>query len=88
MMTTVESETGVTIHQVTQEERLGSNLYCERPFCSADSKRFLYARQIEPGGLNDRRHWEYVLCEFGTWEEQVFETPFSVKSHAGKIRMV
>lgn len=38
-------DNGVVVHQVTQGQRLVSNLYCERPFCSADSRRFLYARQ-------------------------------------------
>ena len=66
-----ELENGVVIHQVTRETRLVSNIYCERPFCSRDSRRFLYARQLNAGGPDDRTAWEYVLCEFGTWEEEV-----------------
>ncbi|NRA38061.1 MAG: PD40 domain-containing protein [Planctomycetes bacterium] len=66
-----ELENGVIIHQVTDEERLVSNIYCERPFCTPDSKRFLYARQLDGGGPDNPNHWEYVLCEFGSWKEEV-----------------
>lgn len=68
---------GVVIHQITQEERLVSNIYCERPFCSADSKRFLYARHLSGEGSAERLiNCEYVLCEFGTWKEEVVGTGF------------
>lgn len=66
-----ELENGVVVHQITQEERLVSNIYCEHPFCSSDSRRFLYARQLNEGGPDERSHWEYVLCEFGAWEEEI-----------------
>lgn len=64
-------ENGVTVHQVTDGPLLVSNIYCERPYTSADSKRFLYARQTDEGGPGGVSEWEFVLCEFGTWEEQV-----------------
>lgn len=38
---------GVVIRPITRAARLASNIYCERPFCSADSKRLLYLRQLE-----------------------------------------
>lgn len=66
-----ELDTGATIYQITQENQLVSNIYCERPFCSLDSKRFLYARQLEGGGTDNARHWEYLLCDFGSWEQEV-----------------
>lgn len=61
----------VHIHRVTDGQSLVSNIYCERPFCSADASRFLFARQCNAGGPLDRSDWEYVLCEFGTWKETV-----------------
>lgn len=75
-MLKTELKNGVVIYQVTQEKRLVSNIYCERPFCSVDSKRFLYARQNNDAGPNDRQHWEYVLCKFGTWEEEIVGNGF------------
>jgi len=70
-MLSAELKNGVVIYQITQENRLVSNIYCERPFCSADSKRFLYARQLDDAGPSDWTQWQYVLCEFGTWESEV-----------------
>lgn len=70
-MVRTESRNGTVIHQITQAPRLVSNVYCERPFCSADSKRFLYQRQTA-----DPEQWEYVLCEFGTWKEEVVGVGF------------
>jgi hypothetical protein len=66
-----ELDNGVVVRQLTQEDRLVSNLYCERPFCGADSRRFLYARQLDGAGPDQLQSWEYVLCEFGTWREEV-----------------
>lgn len=69
-MSDLELENGVVVHQVTNGTQLVSNIYCERPFCSADSRRFLFARQLDNAGPNDNKRWEYVLCEFGTWDEE------------------
>ncbi|MCF7855191.1 MAG: hypothetical protein K9N51_10370 [Candidatus Pacebacteria bacterium] len=63
-----ELKNGVRIHQITNEPLRASNLYCERNFCSNDSKRFLYARCLDEQSTPMR--WEFVLCEFGTWEKQ------------------
>lgn len=70
-MTITQLESGALLHQVTDESRLVSNIYCERPFCAADSSRFLFARQRNGGGPRDHADWEYVLCTFGTWEQTV-----------------
>lgn len=58
-------ENGAQVYRITEDEGLVSNIYCERPYCSADSRRFLYARHLE------RDECEYVLTEFGTWEKEV-----------------
>ena len=59
---------GVTVYQVTDDTRLISNIYCERPYCSPDGSRFLYARRV--AGEGREAEWEYVLCEFGSWRTQ------------------
>lgn len=56
---------GVEVFQITDDPNHEvSNIYCERPFVSADGSRFLYARQVGTGtpGLFD--DWEYILCTF------------------------
>lgn len=71
--------TPVQVRQITHASTFISNIYCERPYCAADSSRFLYARRIgetSPDILRTQRsdkwgEWEYVLCEFGTWKERV-----------------
>ena len=75
-MLSKELDTGATIYQVTQGDRLVSNIYCERPFCSLDSKRFLYARQRDGNGGDNTPHWEYLLCDFGSWKEEVVGVGF------------
>ena len=81
MATPVERlDNGVTVYQVTDDPRLKCNIYCERPYCSPDSRRFLYARQVDRASPQDASYWgqfvraskwEYVLCDFETWEERV-----------------
>ena len=63
-----EQDTGSVVYQVTEESLSKSNIYCEVPYCSADSKVFVYERQNPEYGPNST---EYVICEFGTWETQV-----------------
>ena len=63
-----EQDTGSVVYQATEELLLKSNIYCEIPYCSADSRTFVYERTnpaSEPNPI------EYVICEFGTWETQV-----------------
>ena len=67
-----ELENGVIVRQITDEpERLISNIYCERPYSSADGKRFLFRRSVAPGnGADEGVTFEYLLCEFDSWETQ------------------
>ncbi len=62
-----EFENGVVVYQISDGEELVSNIYCERPYCSPDGHRFLYARKTSA----ERGDWEFVLCEFGSWQERV-----------------
>jgi len=71
-----ELDNGVVVRQVTDDPRLKCNIYCERPYCTADSGSFLYARQVNGTHprisiSDDRAEWDYILCEFGTWQERV-----------------
>ena len=63
-----EEDTGVVVHQATEEPQPKSNIYCEIPYCSADSRVFVYERQDPERAPNST---EYVLCEFGTWKTRV-----------------
>jgi hypothetical protein len=63
-----QQDTGSTVYQVTEDSLSKSNIYCEIPYCSADSRYFVFTRS-NPG--RDRNRTEYVVCELGTWEMHV-----------------
>ncbi len=63
-----QQDTGSTVYQVTEDSLSKSNIYCEIPYCSADSRNFVFA-QTNPKHETNRT--EYVICELGTWEMQV-----------------
>jgi len=63
-----QQDTGSIVYQVTEDSLSKSNIYCEVPYCSADSRYFVFA-QTNPQHETNRT--EYVICELGTWEMQV-----------------
>ena len=63
-----ELSNGVSLTQVTTDELEKSNIYCELPYCSADSRVFVYEQKNSDTAPNTT---EYVACEFGTWETEV-----------------
>jgi hypothetical protein len=63
-----ELPNGVNLYQVTTDKLEKSNIYCELPYCSADSRVFVYQQQ-NPN--NDINRTEYVTCEFGTWKTEI-----------------
>ena len=63
-----EQDNGVVVYQVTEESLLKSNIYCELPYCSADSRIFVYERKNPEHAPNST---EYVTCEFGIWKAEV-----------------
>ena len=63
-----ERPNGVTVYQVTTDTHEKSNIYCELPYCSADSRVFVY-EQKNPD--TDPNTTEYVQCEFGSWKTRV-----------------
>jgi len=77
----VRQDTGSTVYQVTENSLPKSNIYCEIPYCSADSRYFVFS-QDRPGhvtdGHPDRRDAsppifdsDYIVCEIGTWERRL-----------------
>lgn len=67
-MRVIHQDTGSTVCQVTEDSLSKSNIYCEIPYCSADSKYFIFS-QSNPE--HDRNRAEYVICELGSWEMHV-----------------
>jgi len=63
-----QQDTGSTIYQITDDALSKSNIYCEIPYCSADSRYFVFS-QNNPE--HDRNRSEYVICELGTWKTHI-----------------
>jgi len=63
-----QQDTGSTVYQVTEDSLSKSNIYCEIPYCSADSRYFVYSRTNPE---YDRNRIEYIICELGTWRIDV-----------------
>ncbi len=57
---------GTEIHQVTTERLRQSNIYCEIPYCSRDSRYFVYQR-TNPALADNRT--EFMVVELGTWKQ-------------------
>ena len=69
---------GVVVCQATDEPELKNNIYCERSYCSPDSRCFVYQRQVSTTGPVPWQFGaQYVACEFGTWEKRVLGRGFS-----------
>ncbi len=64
----VVQDTGATIYQVTDDVLQKSNIYCEIPYCSSDSRYFVFIRENPE---YDRNPSEYVIVELGTWETHI-----------------
>ena len=63
-----ELSNGVALTQVTTDAHEKSNIYCELPYCSADSRVFVYEQKNSDTAPNTT---EYIACEFGTWNTEV-----------------
>lgn len=81
-MTGLVSEETSAIYQATDETLQKSNIYCEIPYCSADSRVLVYERRNPDNAPNTT---EYVTCEFGTWKTDVIGCGLGAPamSHAG-----
>ena len=71
-------DNGSAVYQVTDEPALKDNIYCERSYCSPDSRWFVYQREVAPDGPSPWQFTaEYVACELGTWRTRVLGEGFS-----------
>ena len=81
-------DTGTEIWQVTTEERDHSNIYCEVPYCSADSRHFVYHRS----GAERPNRSEFVTVELGTWKQRPLDTALNMSgsaiTHDGRLYYV
>jgi hypothetical protein len=79
-----EQDGGVEVWQVTTEEFDQSNIYCEIPYCSKDSRYFVYARSNHSLRTN---RTEFMVVELGTWKQERLgsgiSTSGSAMSHGG-----
>jgi hypothetical protein len=71
--------TGAEIWQVTTEEFDQSDIYGEVPYCSRDSRHFVYARR-NPAPKTNRT--EFMLVELGSWKQQRLDTAISISGCA------
>ena len=62
---TATESNGVEIHQVTIARLPHSNIYCEVPYCSADSRYFVYQQACR----RSANPIEFMVVELGTWKE-------------------
>jgi hypothetical protein len=81
-----EQAGGVEIWQLTTEEYDQSNIYCEIPYCSKDSRYLVYARKNNSLKTN---RTEFMVVELGTWKQERLDTGVSISgtamSHDGRF---
>jgi len=75
-----QQSTGSEIWQVTTERFRQSNIYCEIPYCSRDSKYFVYERRNpELSGANNT---ELMAVEIGTWKQHRLDVSAGISGSA------
>jgi len=67
------------VRQVTTEESAHSNIYCEIPYASRDSRYFLYARQ---NPKLSRNLTELMVVELGTWKQHLLDVSTGIGASA------
>lgn len=70
---------GAMIWQVTSKPFKQANIYCEVPYCSADSSRFVYYR-VNPDHAPNKI--EFVLTELGSWHQRLLDRASSLRGCA------
>ena len=71
--------TSSEIWQVTTQELSQSNIYCEVPYCSRDSRYFVYQRS-NPKLSGNRT--ELMVVELGTWKQERLDTAIGIGGSA------
>jgi len=72
--------TGSDIWQVTTEEFRQSNIYCEIPYCSGDSRHFIYERYNPE--RTDKNKTELMAVELGTWKQHRLDAAYGITGSA------
>ena len=72
--------TGSDIWQVTTEEFRQSNIYCEIPYCSGDSRHFVYERHNPE--RTDKNKTELMVVELGTWKQHRLDAAYGITGSA------
>ncbi|TKJ36411.1 MAG: hypothetical protein CEE38_11375 [Planctomycetes bacterium B3_Pla] len=72
--------TGSEIWQVTTEQFRQSNIYCELPYCSGDSRYFIYERYNPK--LSGGNKTELMVVEIGTWKQHRLDTAWRLTGSA------
>jgi hypothetical protein len=67
---TEQQSTGSEIWQITVDDSRKSNIYNEVPYCSADSRFFVYLRSNRERELN---RTEIILVRIGKWNQHVMD---------------
>jgi hypothetical protein len=67
--------TGSEVWQVTTDRLYHSNIYCEVPYCSKDSRYFVYVRK-DPKLAGNR--WEFMVVELGTWKQHRLDVSIGI----------
>lgn len=71
---------GSEVWQVTTEEFNHSNIYCEVPYCSIDSRYFVYERRNPK--LRGKNRVEFMVVELGTWKQHKLDTTIGLVGSA------
>lgn len=74
-----EQPGGAEIWQVTTDEFDQSNIYCEIPYCSKDSRYFVYARKNNALKTN---RTQFMVVELGTWKQEQLDTGINISGSA------
>jgi hypothetical protein len=75
-----QQPTGSEVWQVTTERLRQSNIYCEIPYCSRDSRYFVYERANPE--LTGSNKTEFVIVEIGTWNQHRLDVSTGISGSA------
>ncbi|MHC4497150.1 MAG: hypothetical protein ACYSYM_15150 [Planctomycetota bacterium] len=75
-----QQPTGSEIWQVTTEQFRQSNIYCELPYCSGDSRYFVYEK-YDPK-ISGKNKTELMVVEIGTWKQHRSDTAWRLTGSA------
>jgi hypothetical protein len=75
-----QQPTGSEIWQVTTEQFRQSNIYCELPYCSGDSRYFVYERYNPK--LSSENKTELMVVEISTWKQHRLDTAWRLTGSA------